>query len=71
MNYTKTEKPETYEDIPITVLVPAYAISELQNGFSDGIYDFYSVSCHRYGCCQYIDGYGDDDASSRYDIAAV
>ncbi|MDQ0059674.1 flagellar biosynthetic protein FliP [Paenibacillus harenae] len=40
MNYTKTEKPETYEDIPITVLVPAYAISELKTAFQMGFMIF-------------------------------
>ncbi|MUT66366.1 flagellar type III secretion system pore protein FliP [Paenibacillus sp. NEAU-GSW1] len=40
MNYTKTEKPETYEEIPLTVLVPAYAISELKTAFQMGFMIF-------------------------------
>ncbi|WP_238404446.1 flagellar type III secretion system pore protein FliP [Paenibacillus paridis] len=40
MNYTKTEKPETFEDIPITVLIPAYAISELKTAFQMGFMIF-------------------------------
>lgn len=40
MNYTKTEKPETFQDIPITVLVPAYAISELKTAFQMGFMIF-------------------------------
>jgi flagellar biosynthetic protein FliP len=40
MNYTKTEKPETIEDIPITVLIPAYAISELKTAFQMGFMIF-------------------------------
>ncbi|MCD9023374.1 flagellar type III secretion system pore protein FliP [Cohnella silvisoli] len=40
MNYTKTEKPATYKDIPITVLVPAYAISELKTAFQMGFMIF-------------------------------
>jgi flagellar biosynthesis protein FliP len=40
MNYTKTEKPATYQDIPITVLVPAYAISELKTAFQMGFMIF-------------------------------
>ncbi|WP_397334274.1 flagellar type III secretion system pore protein FliP [Paenibacillus glycanilyticus] len=40
LNYTKTEKPETYQDIPITVLVPAYAISELKTAFQMGFMIF-------------------------------
>ncbi|PWW06408.1 flagellar biosynthetic protein FliP [Paenibacillus cellulosilyticus] len=36
IKYTKTEKPSSYEDIPITVLVPAYAISELKTAFQMG-----------------------------------
>jgi flagellar biosynthetic protein FliP len=40
MNYTKTEKPKTYQDIPITVLVPAYAMSELKTAFQMGFMIF-------------------------------
>jgi len=40
MNYTKTERPESYEDIPLTVLVPAYAISELKTAFQMGFMIF-------------------------------
>ncbi|MBH5316629.1 flagellar type III secretion system pore protein FliP [Paenibacillus sp. GSMTC-2017] len=40
MNYTKTEKPSSYEEIPLTVLVPAYAISELKTAFQMGFMIF-------------------------------
>ncbi|WP_432432716.1 flagellar type III secretion system pore protein FliP [Cohnella rhizoplanae] len=40
LNYTKTEKPASYQDIPITVLVPAYAISELKTAFQMGFMIF-------------------------------
>lgn len=40
MNYTKTEKPKSYEDIPITVLVPAFAISELKTAMQMGFMIF-------------------------------
>ncbi|USB32084.1 flagellar type III secretion system pore protein FliP [Paenibacillus sp. YPG26] len=40
MSYTKTEKPQSYEDLPITVLVPAYAISELKTAFQMGFMIF-------------------------------
>jgi len=40
MNYTKTKKPETYQDIPITVLVPSYALSELKTAFQMGFMIF-------------------------------
>jgi flagellar biosynthesis protein FliP len=40
MNYTKTAKPASYQDIPITVLVPAYAISELKTAFQMGFMIF-------------------------------
>ncbi|UVI32510.1 flagellar type III secretion system pore protein FliP [Paenibacillus spongiae] len=40
MNYTKTEKPRTYEDIPLTVLVPAFALSELRTAFQMGFLIF-------------------------------
>jgi len=40
MKYTKTEKPKSYEDIPITVLVPAFAISELKTAMQMGFMIF-------------------------------
>ncbi|NMO96170.1 flagellar type III secretion system pore protein FliP [Paenibacillus lemnae] len=40
MKYTGQEKPETFEDIPLTVLVPAFAISELKTGFQMGFMIF-------------------------------
>jgi len=40
MKYTQMEKPESYEDIPLTVLVPAYAISELKTAFQMGFMIF-------------------------------
>ncbi|MCQ6557906.1 flagellar type III secretion system pore protein FliP [Paenibacillus mendelii] len=40
MNYTKTEKPKTYEDIPLTVMVPAFALSELRTAFQMGFMIF-------------------------------
>jgi len=40
MNYTQTPKPDSYEEIPITVLVPAYAISELKTAFQMGFMIF-------------------------------
>ncbi|MFC4812374.1 flagellar type III secretion system pore protein FliP [Paenibacillus sp. GCM10023250] len=40
MKYTKTEAPKTYSDIPITVMVPAYALSELRTSFQMGFMIF-------------------------------
>ncbi|WP_458126383.1 flagellar type III secretion system pore protein FliP [Paenibacillus sp. Z3-2] len=40
MKYNQTEKPETYQDIPITVMVPAYVISELKTAFQMGFMIF-------------------------------
>ncbi|NBD22456.1 flagellar type III secretion system pore protein FliP [Paenibacillus glycinis] len=40
MKYTKTEDPKTYNDIPITVMVPAYALSELRTSFQMGFMIF-------------------------------
>lgn len=40
MDYNGVEKPETYEDIPLTVMVPAYAISELKTAFQMGFMIF-------------------------------
>ncbi|WP_422657284.1 flagellar type III secretion system pore protein FliP [Paenibacillus sp. EC2-1] len=40
MKYTGAEKPDNYQDIPLTVLVPAFAISELKTGFQMGFMIF-------------------------------
>lgn len=36
MNYSKMERPESIEDISLTVLVPAFVISELKTAFEIG-----------------------------------
>ncbi|WP_077300183.1 flagellar type III secretion system pore protein FliP [Virgibacillus pantothenticus] len=40
MNYAKLERPETIEEIPLTTLVPAFAISELKTAFQMGFMIF-------------------------------
>ncbi|MEB3101151.1 flagellar type III secretion system pore protein FliP [Paenibacillaceae bacterium T2] len=40
MEYSKAEKPKTYEGIPLTTLIPAFAISELKTAFQMGFMIF-------------------------------
>jgi flagellar biosynthetic protein FliP len=40
LDYQKAEKPKTIEDIPLTTLVPAFAISELKTAFQMGFMIF-------------------------------
>ncbi|WP_145046314.1 flagellar type III secretion system pore protein FliP [Paenibacillus xylanexedens] len=40
MKYNQTEQPSSYQDIPLTVMVPAYAISELKTAFQMGFMIF-------------------------------
>lgn len=40
MRYTNAEPPETVQDIPLTTLVPAFAISELKTAFQMGFMIF-------------------------------
>ncbi len=40
LNYTNSERPAKTEDIPLTALVPAYAISELKTAFQMGFMIF-------------------------------
>ncbi|MEX1031007.1 MAG: flagellar type III secretion system pore protein FliP [Paenibacillaceae bacterium] len=40
LNYSKAERPTGYADIPLTTLVPAYAISELKTAFQMGFMIF-------------------------------
>lgn len=40
MSYTQTEKPTSFEEIPISVLIPAYAVSELKTAFQMGFMIF-------------------------------
>ncbi|MNJ37599.1 Flagellar biosynthetic protein FliP precursor [compost metagenome] len=40
LDYTKAETPQSYEDIPMSVMIPAFAISELKSGFQMGFMIF-------------------------------
>lgn len=40
LEFTKAERPKTIQDIPLNVLVPAYAISELKTAFQIGFMIF-------------------------------
>lgn len=40
LRYSKAERPESVEDIPLTTLVPAFAISELKTAFQIGFMIF-------------------------------
>lgn len=40
MDYAEMERPETVQDIPLTTLVPAFAISELKTAFQMGFMIF-------------------------------
>ncbi|HEY8528867.1 MAG TPA: flagellar type III secretion system pore protein FliP [Paenibacillaceae bacterium] len=40
LNYAKAEKPATYEDIPLTVLIPSFALSEIKTAFQMGFMIF-------------------------------
>lgn len=40
LNYSKVERPSGYADIPLTTLVPAFAISELKSAFQMGFMIF-------------------------------
>jgi flagellar biosynthetic protein FliP len=40
VDLSKTARPETAEDLPMRVVIPAYAISELKTGFQMGFFIF-------------------------------
>ncbi|WP_066193849.1 MULTISPECIES: flagellar type III secretion system pore protein FliP [Gracilibacillus] len=40
MNYAEMERPDTLEEVPLTTLVPAFAISELKTAFQMGFMIF-------------------------------
>ncbi|MBH0229285.1 flagellar type III secretion system pore protein FliP [Halobacillus yeomjeoni] len=40
LNYSGAEKPETIQDVPLTTLIPAFAISELKTAFQMGFMIF-------------------------------
>ena len=40
LNYNKAEAPKSVEDIPLTMLVPAYALSEIKTAFQMGFMIF-------------------------------
>ncbi|KIL44899.1 flagellar type III secretion system pore protein FliP [Jeotgalibacillus soli] len=40
LSYTQAERPETIQDIPLTVMVPAFALSEIKTAFQMGFMIF-------------------------------
>ncbi|MFJ8063809.1 flagellar type III secretion system pore protein FliP [Psychrobacillus sp. NPDC096426] len=40
LRYTEAERPETIDDIPLTVMVPAFALSEIKTAFQIGFMIF-------------------------------
>ena len=40
LNYNQAERPETIQDIPLTMLVPAFALSEIKTAFQIGFMIF-------------------------------
>lgn len=60
--------PKTIDDVPLTVLVPAFMISELKTAFEIGFLIYLPFFSHRYGCKLSFNGYGYDDAASYYDL---
>jgi flagellar biosynthetic protein FliP len=40
LDYSKMEAPKNYKDIPLSVMIPAFAISELKTGFQMGFMIF-------------------------------
>jgi len=65
---SKSDRPRSAEDVPISVLTPAYVISELKTAFQIGLC---SISGNRYGCGQYTNVYGYVYASPGNDISSV
>lgn len=70
MNYAKMDKPESLKDIPLTTMVPAFAISELKTAFQIG-FMILSLFNYRYGSGERLDVNGNDDAASSYDFSAL
>ena len=54
-----------HEDIPLTVILPAFITSELKTAFSNRLSSFPSFSGYRYGDCFDIDVLRNDDAQSN------
>ena len=56
--------PKTVEDIPLTVIIPAFMISEMKTAFEIGFFAVLTVFGRRYGRLLGTDEYGYDDAPS-------
>ena len=70
MKVAKQKKPITKNDIPLRVLIPAYAVSELKIAFQIGFSNLHTFPCNRHGHFFRTNGYGYDDASSYSRITA-
>lgn len=71
LNKKSADDIKDYDDIPITIVIPAFIISELRAAFIIGFFDISSIYSNRYGCCldTYVNGY--DDAPTDNDFVAV
>ena len=68
---SKLPKPETVDQVPIHVVIPAYILSELTSRVSDRVSHLYSVSDRRHGGGQHFDVDGHDVVASGRDFPPV
>ena len=71
LDLAKVENPETEDDVPTQVLVPAFVISELTRAFKIGFLIFLPFFLDRYGCRRHIDVDGYDDATTSHDLTTL
>ena len=71
LNYSGAEQPESIEEIPLTSLVPAFALSEIKTAFQIGFMIFIPFLVIDMVVASVLDVHGYDDAATGDDFPAV
>ena len=71
MNIGGLQRPANEKDVPFRVIVPAFAISELEEGLPDRFSSVHTFPGDRYGGSQYPAFRGYDDVAAGIHIIAV
>ena len=65
------DKRDRVSNTDLTVIIPAFTVSELSRAFPNWVFDFLALLGHRFNCVQYPSGLRHDDAFPHYHLAAV
>ena len=71
LDYAEADRPASIQDIPLTALVPAFAISEIKTAFQIGFMIFIPFLVIDMVVASVLNVYGYDDASASNDFITI